>query len=186
MRPGLRALGVMAAMLVAAPAHAVEGEQHFSLGPMLSFLRVDRKTTIDFGAGAMARYSYRLTDQIDLTGSASWAIVAADQQQDTPQTPRNRPAVVGDVTVGASWVLDLLKRWNPWGGVEGGLYWLSGGTLPATRVSPGGSVAIGLDFFLTPHVAVGVEGRQHFLLAYMDDYSSYTTGLFRVTLALGR
>lgn len=168
----------LALLLVALPAGAVENQQHIAIAPMVGILKVDGKSTLSVGGGGELQYAYGLTDQLNLTASASQAVVARNQGQDTPKTPRDRPGAIGQGSVGLTYVLDIL-RWVPWGGVEGGLYWLTGGTLPSTLLAPGGSAALGLDYQLTHHIAVGVEGREHFVLTRLSTYPAYTTALLR-------
>lgn len=181
----MRAHALALALFFLAPsAHAVEKQQHIALAPMLAFLKIDGKSTLSVGGGAELQYSYGLTDQLNLTASASHAIVARNQGQDTDKTPRDRPAAIGQASAGLTYVLDIL-RWVPWGGVEGGLYWLTGGTLPSAILAPGGSVALGLDYQFTRHLALGVEGREHFVLTHLDTYPSYTTALLRFAYMWG-
>ena len=59
------------------------------------------------------------------------------------------------------------------------------GTLDGALFLPGGEAAIGLDYQLSRHWALGVAVRQHFLFTKMSTYPSYTTAQFRVEYMWG-
>jgi hypothetical protein len=145
---------------------------------------VKGKSTGSFGAGGALHYAYGLTDQWNLTVELGSAVVASNQQQDAPETPRTRPAGVDQGSVGAGYVIDILQ-WVPYLGVMGGVYRLWGGTLPEALVLPGVALSAGLDYQITRHVAVGLGLRQHFLLSKIDVYPSYTTALLRLEYMWG-
>ncbi len=105
--------------------------------------------------------------------------MAADQKQDFDYSPRNRPSTVDQASVGAAYVIDIL-RWVPYVGVQGGAYRLAGGeALANTLILPGFAIAAGLDYQLNRQLAIGIAGRQHFMVSKMDTYPSYTTALLR-------
>ena len=171
-------LAVAFVLVLAKPASAVERQHHLGLAPTLAILSIEDKSTASVGLGGALHYAYGLTDQWNLMVEASSAIVAKDQQQDTPDTPRTRPAAVDHLAVGAGYVIDIL-RWVPYISVLGGGYRLDGGTLPNALILPGVSVGVGLDYQITRHIAVGVGAREHFMISKLDTYPSYTTVLLR-------
>jgi hypothetical protein len=177
--------GVVALLLLAPrAAHAIERQHHLGLAPTLGILDVKDKSTLSVGLGAHLHYAYGLTDQWNLTLEGGSVVVAAHQQQDLPDSPRNRPARVDDALVGASYVIDIL-RWVPYIGAQAGAYLLSGGTLPDALVVPGGAVTGGLDYQISRQIAVGLGARQHFLLTKLSTYPSYTTVVLRLEYMWG-
>jgi hypothetical protein len=159
-------------------AHAIERQHHLGLDPSLSILKVDDKSTVSTGFGVGAHYTYGISDQFNFMVELNASRVAADQQQDHPDSPRTRPANVAHVLAGVGYVLDVL-RWVPYFGVLVGGYHLSGGTLDSPVVALGAAVQLGLDYQLSRHWALGVAGQQHFLVTRMSDYPSYTTVMLR-------
>jgi hypothetical protein len=173
-----------AAGLVTVPASAVEQQHHLGLGPQLAILSIKDKTTASVGGGGAVHYAYGLTDQWNITGELSAAIVAAKQRQDFPTAPLTRPAEVDQASAGMTYVIDIL-RWVPYIGAEVGLYRLAGGTLPSVLLLPGAALGAGLDFQFTRHFAAGVGVREHFLFTKLSTYPSYTTVLFRFEVMWG-
>jgi hypothetical protein len=169
-----------ASALCASPraAHAIERQHHFGLDPSLAMLKVDDKSSLSTGVGLGVHYTYGLSDQFNLMAELNASIVAADQKQDTPTTPRTRPAEVDHALVGVGYVIDVL-RWVPYFGVLAGGYRLAGGTLDSALVVFGGAAQLGLDYQLSRQWALGVAGQQHFLLTKMSTYPSYTTLMLR-------
>jgi hypothetical protein len=168
----------------ASPALAIERQHHLGLAPALAMLSVKDKSTMSVGAGGAIHYAYGLNDQWNLAIEASSAVVAANQRQDTPTAPRNRPGGVDHASIGAGYVIDIL-RWVPYIGVQGGLYHLSGGTLPESLFLPGLSVNAGLDYEISRSFAVGVGARQHFMLSKRETYPSYTMFVLRLEYMWG-
>jgi hypothetical protein len=160
------------------PAHAIERQHHLGLAPALAILKIEDKSTTSTGLGGGLHYAYGLTDQFNLMIEASSAIVAKDQQQDSPESPRTRPAAVDHAAVGAGYVIDILT-WVPYIGLLGGGYRLDGGTLPEALIIPGLSVAAGVDYQLSRHLAVGIGAREHLMISKLSTYPSYTTVLLR-------
>lgn len=169
---------VAGALVPAADAHAIERQHHFGLAPQLAILKVDGKSSLDVGAGGAIHYAYGLNDMFNLMAEGGSAVVAANQDQDTPTTPKNRPAAVDHATVGIGYVFDVL-RWVPTASVLAGGYRMWGGTLDHSLFIAGASVGLGLDYQLSRSWAVGVAGRQHFLFTKLSDYPSYTTATLR-------
>lgn len=179
LRTALVAAGaLMLVALSATPAYAIERQHHLGLGPSLALLKVDGKSSMSIGGGGALHYTYGLTDQWNLMAEAGSAVVAADQDQDTPSAPRNRPAGVDHASLGIGYVIDVL-RWVPYVSVLGGGYRMWGGTLDSSLFVAGASAGLGLDYQLSRSFAVGIAGRQHFLLSKLSTYPSYTTALLR-------
>jgi hypothetical protein len=175
------ALAISAAALIllaASPSSAIERQHHLGLSPQLASLKVKDKSTLSVGGGGAIHYTFGLTDAWNLVLEGASAIVAADQQQDFPESPRNRPAAVDSGSVGVSYVIDIL-RWVPYIGVMGGVYRLSGGTLPETLFLPGLALTAGIDYQLSRHFAVGLGLRQHLMVSRLETYPSYTTVVLR-------
>lgn len=181
--PASIAIG-LTALLVAREASAVEHQHHLGLAPSLSMLKVDDKSTLSTGAGVAAHYAYGLTDQFNLMGEGSLSIVAANQGQDQPTSPRTRPSEVDHVSLGVGYVIDILQ-WVPYFGVLAGGYRLSGGTLDKSLFLPGAEVGVGLDYQLSRSLAVGLAGRQHLLFTKLSTYPSYTTVMLRLEYMWG-
>lgn len=174
----------VALVALARDAGAVERQHHLGLAPSLSMLKVDDKSTLSVGVGGMIHYTYGLSDQFNLMAQAGSSIVALDQQQDAPGTPRTRPATVDHVSVGLGYVIDVL-RWVPYVAAIPGVYRLAGGTLPSGLFLPGAALALGLDYQLNRHWAIGGAAQQHFLFTKLSTYPSYTTVLFRLEYMWG-
>jgi hypothetical protein len=173
-----------AAVLSSRDASAVERQHHLGLAPQLSILAIDGKSTASVGAGGAIHYAYGLNDTFNLMAEASSSIVAADQDQDTPETPRNRPAGVDHGAFGVGYVIDVFK-WVPYLCALGGVYHLSGGTLDDRLFLPGLSLGVGLDYQLSRSLAIGIAGRQHMFVSKLDTYPSYTTVLLRAEYMWG-
>lgn len=173
-----------ALVLGTSPARAIERQHHLGLAPSLAILSIDGKSTTSVGGGGALHYAYGLSDQFNFAVEAGSAVVAADQQQDAPELKRNRPATVDHATVGATYVLDIL-RWVPYFGAVGGVYRLAGGTVDESLFLPGVAIAAGLDYQLNRTFAVGIAARQHFLVSKLDDYPSYTTAMLRFEVMWG-
>jgi hypothetical protein len=169
----MRAALFLLALLVPASAQAAEREHKLGLQLGLSMLKVDDKSTMSTGAGGGLTYSYGLTDAFNLMAEGSYNLVAADQQQDAPDTPRTRPASVSHAGIGAAYVFDVLS-WVPYVGLLGGGYYLAGGTLDKAKVLPGIGVALGLDYRISFKLAVGIGARQHLMLTDLSTYPSFT------------
>jgi hypothetical protein len=170
------------AFFAAPSAHAIEHQHHVGLAPELAILSINGKSTTDVGVGGALHYAYGLSDQWNVAVEASYAVVATDE--DSPNSPRNRPSTVAHATAGIGYVIDIL-RWVPYIGAQGGVYRLAGGTLDDALVLPGVAIAGGLDYQFSRHVAAGVGARQHFMISKMDTYPSYTTVLLRFELMWG-
>jgi hypothetical protein len=179
------AVAVVASVLgTSGSASAVEREHHIGVAPQLTMLDVADKSTLSVGGGIGAHYTYGLTDQLLLMGELAFAIVAANQKQDTPTTPHTRPSEVDHLSGGIGYVLDIL-RFVPYGGALVGGYRLAGGTLDSALILPGAQLQLGLDYLLSRHFAIGVAGQQHFLFTKMSTYPSLTMVLLRAEYVWG-
>lgn len=178
------ALAALVALLVPRDAAAIEQQHHIGIAPALGVLSIDDKSTSSTGLGGALHYAYGLSDQWNLTLGASSIVVAADQKQDFPTSPRTRPSTVHQAAVGASYVIDIL-RWVPWIGIDGGVCVLAGGTLDRSIVVPELSVGLGLDYQLSRTFAVGLAGREHLLISKLDTYPSYLTAMLRFEVMWG-
>jgi len=173
------ALTIAAVSFAAPPAHAIERQHHLGLGPSLGILSIDGKSTASIGGGGSIHYAYGLSDQWNLTIEGGSVVVAANQKQDFEYSPKNRPSTVDHAGIGIAYVIDIL-RWVPYVGLQGGMYRLAGGdALAETLFLPGVSIGVGLDYQLNRQFAVGVAGRQHFMVSKLDTYPSYTTAVLR-------
>lgn len=171
-------------LAVAVPARAVERQHHLGIGPTLGILSVDGKSTLSVGAGATAHYAYGLNDQWNLMGELGSAVVAANQDVDYAEAPKNRPARLDHASVGVGYVVDILT-WVPYLTAQVGAHHISGGTLPSGIVTPSAQLGLGIDYQLSRSFALGLAGRQHFLFTKMEDYPSYTTVTFRLEYMWG-
>lgn len=165
-------------------AHAVERQHKLGLDPSLSMLKVDDKDSLSVGFGLGLHYSYGIDDQFNFMAEGNASIVAAEEKIEDATTPRTRPTEVDHVAAGVGYVIDVL-RWVPYIGVLASGYRLSGGTLDKAIFSPGLSLAVGLDYQLSRHWAIGVAGRQHMLLTEVSTYPSYTTVMLRAEYMWG-
>ncbi len=179
-----RALLAGAALLaLSTPASAFERQHHLGVGPDLGMLKVADKSTLSVGAGLGLHYAYGLTDQFNLMAEAGSTIVALDQQQDTPDAPRTRPARVDCFGLGVGYVIDIL-RWVPYVGVMAGGYGFSGGTIERYHPAVGAQLALGLDYQLDRSFAIGVAARQHLVFSEKT-YPSFTTFFLRAEYIWG-
>jgi len=170
--------------LASGSASALERQHHLGLDPSLAMLKVDDKSSMSVGAGLGAHYTYDINDQFEVMAEVNMSRVAADQQQDFPESPHTRPADVAYATAGVGYVIDVLQ-FVPYLGVLVGGYRLSGGTLDAALLLPGAEGAVGLDYPLGRHFAIGLAGRQHFLLTKTSTYPTYTTVMLRLEYVWG-
>jgi hypothetical protein len=185
-RPAFLAAGALGVLVALAPrpARALERQHHIGLDPSLSMLKVDDKSSMSVGAGLGLHYTYGINDQFNLMVEMNVSRVAADQQQDFPDSPHTRPADIAYATAGVGYVIDILQ-FVPYLGVLAGGYRLSGGTLDDALVLPGAEAALGVDYQLNRHFAIGLAGRQHFLFTKMSTYPTYTTVLLRLEYMWG-
>jgi hypothetical protein len=174
---------IAAALLLPSTASAVEHQHHIGVGGQLSILSIDDKSTNSVGGGLALHYAYGISDTFNLMAEASSSAVARDQGQDTPTTPRTRPAGVDNAGFGIGYVIDILQ-WVPYLCVLGGVYRLSGGTLPQDIYLSGISLGGGLDYQVSRKIAFGIGAREH-IMTQMQTYPSYTTIFLRAEYMWG-
>ena len=106
-----RTLAIAALVIAASPttAAAVERQHHIGLGPSLSTLVIDDKSTASIGAGFALHYAYGLNDQFNLMAEVGSSVVAKGEKLENPDTPRTRPATVDQATAGVGYVIDVLE-----------------------------------------------------------------------------
>jgi hypothetical protein len=176
--------GVVLLGLASAPsARALEREHHLGFDAGGGLLVIGNKSTNDLGASVGAHYSYGLNDEFNLMVEASYSLVALGQTADSRKTPETYPASLATADVGVGYVFDVLQ-WVPYAGVLVGGYALSGGTVPDVKLLPGVEVALGLDYRLTPTLAIGIAARQH-LMSETSTYPSFTQLLLRIETVWG-
>lgn len=175
---------LLASLAVARPAGAEEHEHHLGVDVGGGLLVIGDKSTNDLGATFMAHYTYELTDALTLMVEAQYSQVALGQTADSPKTPHTYPSWISNANVGIGYVFDVLT-WVPYAGLLIGGYDLSGGTIPGMKILPGAELALGLDYRLTPSVAIGVAGRQH-MVSQCKEYPSFTQLLARVEVVWGK
>lgn len=183
-RVRLFSAALLSFLLLAKTAEAIERQHHLGLAPELGILKVRGKSTTSTGFGGALHYTYGLTDQWNLAVEASSVVVALDQQQDFENSPKNRPTVVNHAAVGAGYVIDIL-RWVPYVNLQGGMFLLTGGTLPDALFLPGLSIGAGVDYQFSRSFAVGIGARQHLMISKLKEYPSYTTVLLRLEYMWG-
>ncbi len=171
-------------VLLPATAGAAEKQHKVSIGPNLAILSVDQKDGSDVGGGGAIGYSYGINDQFNLVGELGAAVVAANQKQDTPDSPHNRPAEVDHLTAGVGYVFDVLQ-WVPYANAMAGAYRFSGGTLDENKIFPGAQLQIGLDYQLSHHMALGINGAYHLMFAKVETYPAYVTAGLRFAYMWG-
>ena len=169
---------LLAGVLASTSAHAIEKQHHIGLAPALGILKIDGKSTASAGFGGAVHYAYGLTDQFNLSLHGGSVVVAANQEQDWPHSPRNRPATVDHVAAGVGYVIDIL-RWVPYVDVHVAAYRLAGGTVDGSLFLPGAQLGGGIDYQLSRRYALGISAKQHLLFTKLDTYPSYTTVLLR-------
>ena len=180
----LPAAAALLALVVSRDASAIERQHHLGAGGQLSILSIEDKTTASVGAGLALHYAYGLNDTFNLMVEATSSAVARDQQQDTPEAPRTRPAGVDHGSFGVGYVIDVFK-WVPYLCALGGVYRVYGGTVPEALFLPGVSVGAGLDYQLSRSFAIGVGLREHLMISKLQTYPSYTTVLLRAEYMWG-
>jgi len=170
-------------MIAASSASAFERQHHFGLDGGVGMLKVGGKDSLSVGGGGGLHYTYGMTDAFDLMVEGCFMQVALEELP-AKGIQSNRPTSFSNAGVGVSYVLDVL-RFVPYFGILLGGYRLSGGTLDSALVLPGASLAVGLDYQINRHWAVGLGGRQALLLTKASTYPSYTTVMMRLEYMWG-
>lgn len=176
-------LALAAPIFATSTASARENEHQIGLDVGASMLKVDDKSTLSFGGGAGAHYVYGLNDTFNLLAEGSASLVSLKEDRES-YTPLTRPISVSHLAAGVAYTLDVMT-WVPYFGVLAGGFVLGGGTLDHTLVLPGGQLALGLDYKLSHHWAVGVAYRQTMFLVKTSTYPSYSNFFARFEYAWG-
>lgn len=173
-------LGVLA---LASPAFAVERENHLGVDLGGSALVIADKSSPDIGPSFGAHWAYGLTDAFNLMVEGAWS-VASLRDKPGANVPNDRPAWLANADVGVGYVLDVLQ-WVPYAGLLVGGEAMSGGTLTRGKLLPNAVIALGLDYRLTPRLAVGAALRQQFVAIDVSTYPSFTQAFGRLEYTWG-
>jgi opacity protein-like surface antigen len=180
----LAALLAVTSLVVPSAASAIERQHHVGVGGQLATLVIDDKSTASVGGGLALHYTYGINDTFNLMVEATSSSVAREQFQDTPETPRTRPAGIDHGAFGVGYVIDILQ-WVPYLCVLGGTYRVYGGTLPEDLYLPGLSFGAGLDYQLSRSIAIGAGVREHLMISKLQTYPTYTTLFLRAEYMWG-
>ena len=168
-------------VLLPGAAHAFEHQHHIGVDPMVTLFTA-KLNDPGIGAGVGIHYTYGLTDQFNLMVEASSGIlkfgstapIAPDPNDPNPPVPAAFPKTVDSGAVGVGYVIDIL-RYVPYVGILGSGYALGGGALPKTTFAYGAQLAVGLDYQIDRHWALGLAYRQHLFFNKVSDYPSFST-----------
>jgi len=180
----LRAAAGLVVLLASADASAFEHQHHLGVDGGVAFISIDQKPTLSVGGGGGVHYTYGLSDAFNLLVEGAFCPVALQETVDPDPTKNNRPTMIENFGVGVAYTLDVL-RWVPYVGVLASGFVLHGGSIDGARFVGGASLAAGLDYQLTRHVALGVAVRQHFLFTDFTNYPSYTQIFLRAEWVWG-
>ena len=165
-------------------ANATEHQNHIGVEGGYTYLNVSDKTTPDQGGSFGVHYAYGITDAFNFAVEAQHNIVALHQEFDRPTSPRNYPAFISNASVGAQYVLDIVK-WLPYGGVLVGPYAFGGGTLEKLTPQLGAQLEVGIDYQLSRSFAVGIAYHEHFVLTSMSTYPLFFNAFARAEFMWG-
>ena len=180
------AVGAACALTVGGEqARANEKEHHLGIGGGLGILKIDDKSTASIGPGLALHYAYQVTDAFRFMTEFSSTIVAKNEIP-APDVPRTRPTGFDAFGIGVGYVLDVTRNWAPYGGVMASGTALTGGTLDKPLFTFGVQLAVGVDYMLTSHFAIGIALREHLLLTEMSKYPSFYSGYLRAEFVWGR
>jgi len=180
----LRTLAVACGVALAlAPRHAAafEHQHHLGVDGGVAFISIQDKPTLSVGGGGGVHYAYGLSDAFNLLVEGAFCPVAL---QEDPEPNHNRPTMIENFGVGVAYTLDVV-RWVPYIGLMASGFTLHGGSVDGVRGAVGATIAGGIDYQLTRHVALGLAVRQHFMLSDITDYPSYTQIFLRAEWVWG-
>jgi hypothetical protein len=183
-KTALGGAALAATLFITGSSSAIERQHHVGVGAQLAMLVIDDKSTASVGGGLALHYTYGIDDTFNLMVEATSSSVAREQFQDTPETPRTRPAGIDHAAFGVGYVIDIL-RWVPYVCLLGGTYRVYGGTLPEDLYLPGLSFGVGLDYQLSRSIAVGAGVREHLMISKLSTYPTYTTIFLRAEYMWG-
>jgi hypothetical protein len=174
------AIGVLT---LAPSALAVERENHLGLDLGGSALVIADKSSPDIGPSFGAHWAYGLSDAFNLMVEGAWSVGSL---RDKPGAgiPNDRPAWLANADVGIGYVFDVLQ-WVPYAGVLVGGEAMSGGSLTRGRFLPNAVFALGLDYRLSPRLAVGAALCQQFVAIDTSTYPSFTQAFGRIEYTWG-
>lgn len=182
-RRGTGLAAAAAVLTFASSATAIEREYHLGVDLGGSALIIADKTSPDIGPAIGAHWAYGLSDAFNLMVEGAWSIASLGDKPG-PKIPTDRPASIANADVGVGYVFDVLQ-WVPYVGLLVGGEALSGGTLTSAKFFPNGVIALGLDYRLSPHLAVGAALRQQFTAVESSTYPSFTQAFARLEYTWG-
>ena len=182
-RRGTALATATAVLTLASSALAVEREHHLGVDLGGSALIIADKSSADIGPAFGAHWAYGLSDAFNLMVEGGWSI-ASLRDKPGPKIPNDRPAWIANADVGVGYVFDVLQ-WVPYVGILVGGEALSGGSLGGGKLLPNGVIAIGLDYRLSPRVALGAALRQQFTAIESSTYPSFTQAFARLEYTWG-
>lgn len=177
----LAAVASLALALAARDARAFERQHHVGVDGGVAFISIDQKPTLSVGAGGGLHYTYGLSDAFNLLVEGAFCPVAL---QEDPEPKHNRPTMIENLGTGVAYTLDVL-RWVPYIGIMVSGFLLHGGSVEGVRAGAGATIAGGLDYMVTRHLAFGLAVRQHFIFSDLADYPSYTQIFLRAEYVWG-
>lgn len=180
---GTAASSVLVSMMVSAPAGAVERQHHLGAGGGIALLKVDDKSTMSAGGMGSLHYAYGFSDAFNLVAEGGYSLVALGEEKGAG-IPATRPAGIGHLGAGATYVLDVIQ-WVPYIGLLGTGYTFHGGSIDGVKGAFGATVAVGLDYQLSRSFAFGLAGRQHVVLSALSTYPTFTEGFVRFEVLWG-
>ena len=115
---------------------------------------------------------------VNLMVEGAWSIGLAGRQVGPQDT--DRPASVDRERRRGRRLRVRRASVGPYVGLLVGGEALSGGTLTSAKFFPNGVIALGLDYRLSPHLAVGAALRQQFTAVESSTYPSFTQAFARL------
>ena len=164
-----------------AVASAFEHQHRLGVDGGVAFISIDQKPTLSVGGGGGIHYSYGLSDAFNFLAEGAFCPVAL---QEDPEPKHNRATMIENVGAGIAYTLDVV-RWVPYIGVLVSGFMLHGGSIEGARPNIGATIAAGIDYQATRHLALGVAVRQHFIFSDIADYPSYTQIFLRAEYVWG-
>lgn len=150
-------LAASAYVLISVSAHASPGEKRLSLGGGLSLLDAESRIP---GAGFNGMFEWGVSEAFSLTGTLHLG-----------GHYRSEFAGIGGATVGATYVIDVLK-YVPYFSVGGGVLLATDENF-STHLQPTISAQLGIDWLdRTTHWGVYVQA-----LSFAGEYSVFSTGV---------
>lgn len=181
----------LAALFTPSTALAFEHQHHIGVDGGVAFISIDQKPTLSVGGGGGIHYAYGLSDAFNFLAEGAFCPVALQENSgnnpDGTPIKDNRATMIENLGVGFAYTLDVV-RWVPYVGLLGSAFSLHGGSVQDVRFAAGVTIAVGIDYQLTPgpkHFALGVAVRQHFMLSDIVNYPTYTQIFLRAEYVWG-